>query len=424
MKRLLYLSSALLVIVSFMITGGRSFAAHQAASMPIVRICASAPVGVPALKGLSSGIFNGVILATQQWMPKFRRAGYLLQNPMVMDDAKSDGSTYGTDQERQNALNCINAKNTYGYVGTLNTGAALVSEPLTNQAHMVQISPANTGTVLTDPMQRAAQEPATYKHQIPTVTYFRTVTTDALQGPAGAAFAHQRLGAKTYFLIDDKLAYGAGLAAAYDAYAQRIGMKKVGTGHINVNSEAESTDAIADQVVSAKPDVVYCGCDSETSNALPKKLRSRGYTKPFTGGDALFNQSWITDTGSGSVNNYVTSVGPDPTATTGAFRSAYQRRFHVALEAYDATSYDAANIILNALYKVITSHQMKGTLMHRRTLVVQRVAREHWKGATGWISFDANGDTTNKVVSVYKTSGHTWQYVGPAPVPAGIKPTG
>src|SRR5205807_8329289 len=141
-------------------------------------------------------------------------------------DDKPDGSTYSPDVERSNALKCIANKGAMGYVGTLNSGAALVSEPVLNRAHMVMISPANTNPELTAVKPyagaggRASQEPATFNHQIPYVTYYRTVTTDALQGPAGAVYAGRYLGAKSVYIVDDKLTYGAGLAATFKAEAQ------------------------------------------------------------------------------------------------------------------------------------------------------------------------------------------------------------
>jgi len=101
---------------------------------------------------------------------------------------------------------------------------------------------------------------------------------------------------------------------------------------------------------------VYCGCDSETTIALPRDLRSDGYTKPYMGGDAVYNSAWITDTKSGSVNNYATSVGPTASRASGNFRSLYRRLFpsffkSPGIQAYDSPAYDAAAIELTAIYQ-------------------------------------------------------------------------
>lgn len=427
MKRLFYLCSALVLVTSFGFTGGRGFAARQEAPMMSVRLCVSSPFGVAALTALSMGIYRGAQLATMQWRSRFRPLHLNLLPPLRKDDARSDAVTYGTDQERNNALQCIADHSVLGYIGTLNSGAALVSEPILNRGAMVMVSPANTNPVLTSPKQRAAQEPATYNHRLQYVTYYRTVTTDNLQGPAGAAFMKTSLGAKTYYLVDDKQTYGAGLAAAADHYAQsKLGLRRLGIGHVDPtdsSSIASSSDAVADQVVSAHPNAVYYGGDSETGIALARDLRKKGFTGPLLGGDAIFNADWIKRTGKGSVANYATSVGPDPLKASANFRSAYARAFHTAIGPYDATSYDAANIVLQAIFRAAQTHKLTGGIFNMRKAVLAYVATAHHMGATGLTTFDRNGDTTNRIISIYAVRGTDWKFVAQAPPVAGILPT-
>lgn len=431
MKRILYLCSALLLIGSFGLTEGRSFAARQSATMKTVRICTSTPIGVPALKVLSQGVRNGVALAVRNFRPKFKAAGLNLGPILNMDYAKSDGSGYSTDQERQNALNCLSQPNTLAYIGTLNSGAALVSEPILNKQAMVQISFANTSPDLTNPKLRKSQEPATYRHLLKYVTYYRTVTTDNLQGPAGAAFMKNNLGVKKVFVVDDKLAYGAGLALKMKQYAIKTGMQAVGAGHIDPSDAAtiaSSSAAIADSVRSTKPDAVYCGCDSETAISFVRDLRNRGYSGPFVGGDALYNQAWITSSGSASANNYATSVGPDQAKTSGNFRKLYRQAFpnfgtpRGYPEAYDAPAYDAASIALKAILMAKKGGKLVGGKYAMRKAILPYVATIKWFGATGVTTFDRNGDTTNRKISIYGVQGSTWKFRAQAPIIKGIVP--
>jgi branched-chain amino acid transport system substrate-binding protein len=421
MKRLMTGCSVLALVSMVGLTGQRTFAAQSQAAMPTVALCSSAPLGVASLHDLAQGIFNGVIMATRVWRPKFAKLHVNLAGPYTYDDARSDGVTYGTDQERQNALKCIGRADTYGYIGTLNSGAAQVSEPLLNQAHMVQISPANTGVALTDPKSRASQEPATFKHQIPNVTYFRTVTTDNVQGEEGAIYLHGSLHVSKYYLLDDKTTYGAGLAQVMDGYAKHhLGMTRVGIGHVdNTDSAslASSSDAIADQVVSTNPDAVYCGCDSENAITLVRDLRSKGFTKPVMAGDAFVNTAYTTLTGRASAQSFATSVGPDISKQQPAFKAQYQKNFpgffkKPGVQAYDALSWDASNIALKALYEAIKSHNFLHIFSapKRRELVASLVAKMHYKGATGLTSFDKNGDTTNRIISLYAVKNGTWTF--------------
>lgn len=433
MKRSLYLGSLFALAVSFAVAGGRSYAARQdapsSAAMLQVRLCTSTPFGVPALAHLSHGIENGVKLATIQMRPVFARAHMRLLAPLTLDYAKADGSGYSTDAARSNALACLADRTVYGMVGTLNSGAALVSEPILNRAGMVMISPANTGTILTDPKSRKDQEPATYSHKIPFVTYYRVVTTDALQGPADAIYMHNNLHINKYFLMDDKQTYGAGLAASVDAYAKKLGMTKVGIGHIDPSdssSIATSTDAVTDQIVAKNPDGVFFGGDSETGIVLPKRLRTKGYTKPLMGGDAVQNAAFIKNAGSrGAINDYCTSIGPAPQQSGSGFRAAYASTFHTPLDSYDATSYDAAKIELQAILKAHTSGAlMRGTRLQRLLSVVRGVRHVNYYGATGHTTFDNNGDTTNRIITIYKVGGIQWLPVARAPHIPGINPTG
>ena len=437
MKRLFYLSSVLALVTSFTLVGGRSYAAHQFkathASMRAVRLCVSAPIGIPSNVHLVQGIYNGAILASQQQQNRFVKIGLDLMQPILKDYAKSDASGNDPNKERQNALSCIANKAVLGYVGTLNSSIALVSEPILNKAAMVMISASNTGVVLTDPKSRQSQEPDTFSGKLPFVTYYRVVTTDALQGPAGATFMVGTLHAKDYFLIDDKQTYGAGLAASFDAYAQsKLGMTRVGVGHIDPSDSSSistTADAVSDAVVAKNPQAVYYGGNLETGFTLAKDLRTKGYSKPFDGGDALVDSRWIPFSGPGAANDYATSVGPDIQAAGKAFQKAYKKAFPSYLAGggfgpYDALSYDAANVILNAIYDAQKAGKLKGSIYNQRKAVVSYVAKTHYNGATGKGSFDKNGDTTNRIVSVYKVQGGSWTYVGRAPNATGISPTG
>jgi branched-chain amino acid transport system substrate-binding protein len=433
MKRLIYLCSAVILITSFGFAG-RTYAAHQAshpaAAVQSLKICSSMPIGVPALKDLSQGIFNGGNLAIAQWKPAFAKIHVKLGNLVEFDYAKSDGSGYSTDQERVNALKCTGMKDTYGYLATLNSAAAAVSEPITNREGMAQISPANTNPTLTDPAQRQSQEPLTASGKLKYVSYYRVVTTDNIQGPADAALINKTLHASKFFLVDDKTLYGAGLAQSMSNWAtSKLGMNQVGIGHIlstDAASEAQSGDAVADEIVSKNPDAVFCGCDSETTPPFVRSLRNKGYTKPLIAGDAIANnQKWITDSGKASEDAFGSNVGPDVFHSGKSFRTAYQKKFHVTLDAYDATAYDAANVLLKALFASAKAGKLfKGSMFQRRSSVLPYMAKTKYKGATGLTTFDKNGDTKNLVITYYQVTSGKWVYKGIAPQPKGAKPTG
>ncbi|MGH2447428.1 MAG: branched-chain amino acid ABC transporter substrate-binding protein [Chloroflexota bacterium] len=438
MKRILYpASSAVLLLSTLLAANAFAAGSHSPAHkhMIALKLCSSTPFGVPPDKQLSQGIRNGEHLAMYKMRGKLRSVGVKLMPANDMDDAQADGSTYSTDKEANNARICVADNHAIGYIGTLNSGAAEVSEPITNQGYMVQVSPANTSPALTSFGKyqgsggRQAQEPATFHHHIPWVTYYRTVTTDALQGPAGALYAKQHLHVKSVYVIDDKLQYGVGLASAFQAEASRLGIKVLGHGHVDSSSsaaEAQTSQAIAQQISQKRPGMVYCGCDAETIVPLPVAIRRAGFHGPFMGGDALENSLYITDEKTASINNYASSVGPDVAKTSKGFRKLYKTVIphffgNPGPQSYDAPSYDASMIVLTAVYNAAKHHQLKGSIRNMRRTVVHGVRYIHFSGATGKTSFDNNGDTTNRIISIYKVQGKNWVFRTQV-APKGFKP--
>jgi hypothetical protein len=91
---------------------------------------------------------------------------------------------------------------------------------------------------------------------------------------------------------------------------------------------------------------------------------------------------------------------------------------------YVAGGHEAANIVLNAIYAAATHGKLHGSLFQMRRALLPYVARVRWHGASGLTTFDRNGDTTNRIVSVYTIRKHRLAYWGSAPKVPGVRPTG
>jgi branched-chain amino acid transport system substrate-binding protein len=343
----------------------------------------------------------------------------------MLDDGGAGGG-FDPKRETHNALTCAGRSDTFGYIGPLNSGAAVVSQPLLNRAAMVQISPSNTVVILTSRPLRAAQQPATYHHRLAYLTYYRMLTTDALQGPSDAAFLKIRAHARTYVLVDDYASSHAALAGSMAAYAGKIGLRLVGTVHIDLAPSSDPPSvfgAAADVILARHPDgVLYAG--EGHNGMLPRLLRSKGYAGPLVGTDSTLNPAYAAGAGRPLGNTYATEPLVDPAAVAPSFRRAYARRFHIALQGYDAPAYDAANIVLHAIYQAAAQGKLHGTLRTMRAAVLPNVAKVRWHGAIGVTSFDRNGDTRNRIVSVYKVRAGKWVFVGIAPPVRGVSPAG
>ena len=302
-----------------------------------------------------------------------------------------------------------------GYIGTLNSSMAQVSEPILDKFGMAMVSPSNTNPVLTSPLtkDRKTYEPLYASHKLKYPTYYRVVTTDALQGPVGAIYM-KGLNIKTYFLVDDQQTYGAGLAAHMSAYAKsKLGMSQVGAGHLDTSSTAStatSAAAVARTVVSSHAQAIYCGCDEPYAGPMLKAARRAGFTGYFVGGDAINDVSFGTFAG-GNANltkTYSTTVG-NPGAAPKSFANL-EKKFYKGFIAgpYDALAFDASNVVLKAIYDSKVAGKLKGNNFQRRSSILPYIANGTHSSTAGSFHFDKNGDTSIRTLSVWTWKGSAW----------------
>jgi branched-chain amino acid transport system substrate-binding protein len=379
----------------------RSISAESlSTSATTARLCVSVP-GTDIAE-LSVGVYHAVLLATERFRPRLAGTGIRLADPLLLDYTNSDSSS-----EVRNAHTCIRRLDTVAYIGPINSGVATSSEPILNRAGMATLSPANTSLPLTDPRFRRTQEPATYAHTIPFVTYYRMVPNDLLQGTAAAIFLRKALRRKSYYLVDDGSGYGVPAAGAMNQQARALHEAEVGAAHMD---SGPSVSRIADQIVSVAPDVVYCG-GHDHSAALAHALDARGFRGIFFTMDAALDPSWSKVAGP-IQHAYVTNPGLDANHAAGWFQRAFAARFHAATQVYDAYAYDAATAALRALYTAAVHNQLTGSVAQRRRAVIGYVRRTCFRGASGSVSFDRNGDPISSSMSVYALRLGSWQLVG------------
>lgn len=120
---------------------------------------------------------------------------------------------------QQNATALVNNEKVLGVVGPLNSGVATQMQQVFATANLVEISPSNTAPELTQGKNWQTSKSRPFK------TYFRTATTDALQGGFAAEYASSTLKKKNVFVVDDKQTYGAGLAKLFKAGFTKNGGK-------------------------------------------------------------------------------------------------------------------------------------------------------------------------------------------------------
>jgi branched-chain amino acid transport system substrate-binding protein len=420
---------SLTALVTAVATGGVS-AAHSTARPQATTYTLTIGTSVPltsGLKQLADGINKSVQLAVILANQK-----HLLPNvtfkARLLDDTV--GTNYSPDKDAANARKLIADPTVVGEVGPLNSGAAQASMPIYNHNGLVQISPANTLVLLTDPAHLAQFQPDTAKGEGPR-TYFRTAVNDARQGLGGARFAYQVAHFKTAYVTDNKDPYGTGLAQQFELNARKLGMKVLGRGELEPNQPqmgARSLATVIKNTTGGSVDVVYFGGEYGPSGGaefLVGALRRVGLMRTtFMGGDGIYASDFIKGATPAVANgSYATSVGYPPTYNK-AFVKAFNKQFPgVAIQGYNTAAFDAANVIIQATVNAIKAGKfhlgvMRGSgLKANREAVARAVAAIHnYPGATGPLGFDKNGDTSVRaIISVYKVVNGAWKFIQYAP---------
>ncbi|MFI7016718.1 ABC transporter substrate-binding protein [Streptomyces sp. NPDC050164] len=321
-------------------------------------------------------------------------------------EALDDKAQPATGQS--NATSLVGDGNVVGVVGPLNSGVAQSMQQVFASANMVEISPANTNPVLTMGKNWQTDKKRPYK------TYFRTATTDEMQGAFAAEYTAKNLNKKRVFVVDDKQTYGAGLAKIFNEQFTKLGGTVVGTDHVNTGDKDFSS--LVTKVRNSGADLLYYGGQYDESSLITKQLKEAGADIPLFGGDGMYATTYIQAAGKAAEGDLVTSVGvpADTLPAAKQFIQTYKDKGYKGdYAAYGTYSYDAATAIIKAVKAVMDTGDGKlpTDSNELRSKVVDAVQQSDFDGITGKVSFDQYGDTTNKQLTVYEVENGAWKAV-------------
>ncbi|MFC0863412.1 branched-chain amino acid ABC transporter substrate-binding protein [Sphaerimonospora cavernae] len=358
----------------------------------VVKIGVIAPL-TGNLSAIGLGIRNSVDLAIRQANEQNAIPGWKIELR-----AEDDQATPQVGQQAASTLADDTA--VAGVVGTYNSSVAQNVMPVLDKASIVQVSPGNTGPALT--MGEDLDNPKRPYHN-----YFRTCTTDAIQGPFGARYVYNTLGIKKIATINDKKTYGVGLVAQFTKEFKALGGEVVSEQTINPD-DTDYSSVIA-KVAAAKPDLLYYGGEYPQAGPLSRQMKARGLNVALMGGDGIVDPKYIELGGDTSVGDFGTSVGApvESLDSAKAFVEAYDKAgFSETYSAYGAYAFDAANAIINGLKVSLKD----ATEINKdvREATIQAVQNISFEGTSGHVAFDEFGDNTTKILTVYKVDGDKW----------------
>jgi branched-chain amino acid transport system substrate-binding protein len=374
-------------IVAIPLIGG-AFSALAAGK--VVKIGITAPItGADAADAIR--IKNGALIAFDEANAAGGVAGYKIV-PVIYDNSSTTTGMYDPAQAATNTKKLIADPEVVANVGPEMSGDGKAMSPLLSRADMATITPASTNPDITSPKFAGQFRPEGK------AVYFRTVTTDAYQGPNMANFYKVNLKTKSVYILDDSGAYGVGLANAFAAQATKIGVKVLGHDRLDPN-EADYTTALT-KIKGLGPDSIYYGGVAKAGVKLAKQAYQVVPKMIKGGGDGIQGGSFLTGAGFPAVEGwYCTIAGPhltdDPVAAK--FMKEYKSKFGNVASDYAITSYDAAKVIIAAIEAVAKS----GKAMNRGN-IRDAIQNSHVKTLQGTVSFDKNGDILDRTVSVFQ----------------------
>ena len=262
-----------------------------------------------------------------------------------------------------------------GVVGHLNSGTSIPASDIYNKAGIPVISGSATNPKLTE---------QGYQVQ------FRVVARDDQQGPAVASYLAANKKPKLVAIIDDATAYGEGLANEVE--------KSLKAANVKVLPREKGTDkttdwkAVLTKVKGKHADAVFYGGMDATGGPLLKQGRELGVKAVFAFGDGACTEEMTKLAGAAAEGLLCSQAGIPPQAADKKFLDAYKKKFNVDPIIYAPFTYDAANLLIEAMKKANSADPAK---------YLPELAKIDYKGATGKIAFDDKGDRKDAEITIF-----------------------
>jgi branched-chain amino acid transport system substrate-binding protein len=274
-----------------------------------------------------------------------------------------------------------------GVIGHLNSGTTIPASKLYSDAGIPQISPSATNVKYTQQGFKTA---------------FRVMANDAQQGKVLGEYAVTKLGAKKIAIIDDKSAYGAGLADEFEKAAKAAG------GEIITREYTDTTKvdfaAILTKIKGLKPELIFYGGMDSQSGPMMKQIKNLGITVKFLSGDGSQTPKFIELAGDAAEGAYCSSPGVPLDQMPGGkdFSTRYKAKFNTDIQLYAPYAYDATRVMLEAMKKAGSTEPAK---------YLPELAKIQFQGVTGNISFDEKGDLKGGGITLYQVKDGKWQFL-------------
>jgi branched-chain amino acid transport system substrate-binding protein len=321
---------------------------------------------------------------------------------LALDEANAAGTTIGGEKIRFEMISeddeanpqkgtvvaqkLVDAK-VAGIIGHLNSGTTIPASKLYHDAGLPQISPSATNVDYTNQGFK---------------TTFRVMANDAQQGKVLGDYAVRKLGAKKVAVIDDRSAYGKGLADQFEMAAKAAGAKII-TREFTDTTKTDFT-AILTSIKGKQPDLIFYGGMDSQAGPMMKQIKNLGLKANFLGGDGVQTTQFLTLSGPEGESAYASSPGVPLEKMAGGkeFAEKYQKKFNQPIQLYAPYAYDSMNAMIAAMKKADSTDPAK---------YLPALAAIQHQGVTALVQFDSKGDIKGGSITLYHVKNGKWEYL-------------
>lgn len=272
-----------------------------------------------------------------------------------------------------------------GVVGHLNSGTTIPASKIYSDAGIPQVSPSATNPKYTRNGYKTA---------------FRMVADDTQLGGTLGRYAVEKLGAKRVAVIDDRTAYGQGVAEEFEKGAKSKGAETV-SRQFTTDKSTDFT-AILTAVKASRPDVVFFGGMDAVAGPMLRQMKQLGINAKFMGGDGICSPE-LPKLAAGTIGDgqvicaEAGGVEGEQKAGMDKFRADFKAKFGADVQIYAPYVYDAVMVMADAMVKAGSADPKVYLPVLAKT--------DGYKGVTGTISFDEKGDIKNGALTLYTYTG-------------------
>ena len=269
-------------------------------------------------------------------------------------------------------------------IGHLNSGTTIPASKIYSDAGIPQVSPSATNP--------------TYTHQ-GFKTTFRVMANDEQQGRVLGAYAGNQLKAKTVAIVDDKTAYGEGLAGEFKKAVVVAGVKVVAEEH--TDDKAVDFKAILTKIKGKKPDLIFYGGMDPQAAPMAMQMKQLGIKAKLLMGDGGCTTEFVKNAGDAAEGHYCSLpvIPYDKMPGGPKFIERFKAKYG-DIQLYAPYAYDGVMVVVDAIKRAQSADSAK---------ILAELPKTDYQGVTTRIQFDDNGDLKDGAISLYVAKGGKWE---------------